>query len=108
MSGLEFKRGDTMLLTGVAPRQSGGYAGWSLFSQVRKWGPEQVPGELIADLVCEWTDPAEGRMTMASNGPTINWPLGPAVFDLRYVSPDGSRTTTRYIKFEIIEPSTRV
>lgn len=108
MSGLEFKRGDTLSIDGEAPIRPGGYVGWTLNAQIRRWGPGQAPGELIANLDCDWTDAAAGKMGLQFTSPTDDWPLGEAVFDIRYTPPGGGRHTTRgYVRLTILEPATR-
>lgn len=108
MIGIEFKRGDTLMLRGISPAQPGGYSGWTLASEVRQWGPGDAPGALVATLECEWSNASSGEMLIRSTLPTNAWPLGLAVFDVRYVAPGaGGRTTSSYVKFQIIEAATR-
>lgn len=101
---MKHKRGDTFQYVAVlrAPIADGDFAGWVPSCQVR-----DMQGKLIADIAAAWADPVTARSVSLSASQTYAWPVGIAVFDVRFTrASDGFSRSSSSIQFEIIDSCT--
>ncbi|QNR53848.1 hypothetical protein phiK7A1_060 [Pseudomonas phage phiK7A1] len=103
---LPHKRGDSFdRLTNIPEAFSDGYfVGWTVTAQIRT----ARYGEVIADLVCAWVDPATTRILSIKCLDTKPWPVGPAEMDVQFVrTSDGYTMSTSTLQFNIVRDVTR-
>jgi hypothetical protein len=106
MSNIEHKRGDTFDFSGpITVTQDGvpvpDLTGWQGFSQLR-----DTAGRLISDLSFQWLD-ASTSLCRLSDATTLSWPVGPAVIDIRLISPSGDVVSTATVNVSIIKQVTQ-
>lgn len=87
------KIGDALDLSGEVTVTDAGalvtdMTGWTATSQMRK-----LDGTLIATLEVTWLNAAQ-RLVRVRYANTSWWPAGPAMFDIRFVSPSGDAMST--------------
>lgn len=81
----------------------GHLAGWVPTSQIRT-----TSGQLIATLDAQWVDPLTTRYLRLRHADTSDWPVVPAVFDIRLTSPAGYRMQSLPHQLSIVRGETRV
>jgi len=99
------KRGDSFhRLASIPDTFADGYfVGWAVTSQIRT-----KPGKLVAELACEWDDPATTRTLSLKALDTTAWTVGPVEMDIQFVrTSDGFVLSTSTVAFEIIKDITR-
>lgn len=116
MSGREknmiiHKRGDTLDLLAAIPDiyPDGYFVGWTVTAQIRT----DKYDYLLADIICEWADPALTRILHLRTSDTGGWDIGPAEMDIQFTRDvDGytvsSGTIFMAIVADVTRPSTEV
>lgn len=99
------KRGDSFHRLASIPESfaDGYFLGWTVSSQIRT-----KPGKLVAELTCEWVDPATTRTLSLKALDTKAWAVGAVEMDIQFTrSSDGFVLSTSTISFEIVKDITR-
>lgn len=102
---LAHKRGASFDVLVTIPAQfvDGYFADYAPTSQVR-----QLDDTLVADLACEWVDPVTTRALRLTCLDTAAWPVGPALFDVRFERVgDGSVIASNSAQLIVVKSVTR-
>jgi len=105
MSTYTHKRGAAFshLLTIPAEFADGHFVGWTVDSDVRT-----AQGTKVADLVCEWVDPAATRYLRITCLDTTAWPLSTLYTDVRFIrTSDGFPLITTTAIFPVVAAITQ-
>lgn len=102
---MDFKRGDTFDYSGSVEVQdaegsSVDLTGWSVASEIKFPDSGQ-----IETFSASWLAP--GLVRVRSLASTASWPLGVALVDVQFVSPDGHVVSTQTARFNVVEDVTR-
>lgn len=99
------KRGASfdVLVTIPAQFADGYFADYTPTSQVR-----QLDDTLVADLTCAWVDPVTTRALRLTCLDTTAWPVGSALFDVRFErTSDGSVIASNSAQLIVVKSVTR-
>lgn len=98
------RRGDTFarLLTIPTAIPDGFFVGWTPTAQART-----QKGQLVAEFVCEWSDPVTTRQLTVKCIDTSAWPLVPLDVDVQFKrDADGVVRSTSTVTFAIVKDIT--
>jgi hypothetical protein len=92
---VDFKQGATFSFLLQLPSlvSEGQLAGWTLKSQIRRQGNDQVSG-FIADLEASWVDAEKAMTVRVFKSDTSQWPVGICEFDVVFTAPVDAENPT--------------
>lgn len=86
--------------------ESGAFIDWVPTCILRRLD-NNGPSGFIANIDVEWDDPVTctqlNFLADSNTTDTATWPLGPAVFDVLFTHPDGSKRRSLPVKFIIVD-----
>lgn len=100
---VQIKRGDSISWLAPIPLAAGYFLGYSVASQIRT----AKYGQLIANLTCEWVDPATTQELLLTCLDTKAFPIGDAETDIQFTRiSDGFVQSSDTIQVQILKDIT--